>query len=38
MFGWGKRKRKSKRCAGAMADFAIELSPMIQDLLSVVER
>lgn len=37
-FGWGKRKHKSKRCAGAMADFAIEFNPMIQYLLSVVER
>lgn len=38
LFGWGRRKRKTKRCASAVADFAFELSVMIQDLLSVFER
>jgi N-terminal acetyltransferase B complex non-catalytic subunit len=38
VYGWGKRKRNTKRCAGAMADFAIEFKAMIQDLLSCLKR
>jgi N-terminal acetyltransferase B complex non-catalytic subunit len=38
IYGWGKRKRKTKRCAGAMADFAVEFNAVIEDLLSGVTR
>jgi N-terminal acetyltransferase B complex non-catalytic subunit len=36
-FGWGKRKRKTKKCAGALADFASEFDLLIKDLLSCIE-
>ena len=38
LFGWGKRKRHTKKCAGAMAEFAVEFSGLVQTMLSCVER
>jgi tetratricopeptide (TPR) repeat protein len=38
LFGWGKRKRHTKKCAGAMAEFAIEFSGLLQTMLSSMER
>ena len=37
-YGWGKRKRDTKRCAGAMADFAAEFNSIIEKMLSCLER
>ena len=38
LFGWGKRKRYTKRCAGALAEWSIEFAAIIKTLLSQVER
>ena len=35
-YGWGKRKAKTKKCAAAMAEFALELNRMIQSLMKSV--
>jgi hypothetical protein len=32
MFGWGPRKRKTKRCAGAVADLSLSLARLIADM------
>jgi hypothetical protein len=32
LFGWGRRKRKTKRCAAGLADIAILLSSMLGDM------
>lgn len=37
-FGWGRRKRKTKRCAEALSDFALLMTKLIDDLLSYLER
>jgi len=34
LFGWGRRKRSTKRCAGALADIALALAGIIDDMLS----
>lgn len=38
LFGWGKRKSKSKRCAGAMSTIATHLCEMIEDFRSTMAR
>jgi hypothetical protein len=38
LFGWGKRKRTTKICAGAMADLALAFAGIVQQLQSCVER
>jgi N-terminal acetyltransferase B complex non-catalytic subunit len=38
LFGWGKRKRATKICAGAMADVAFAFAGIVQQLQSCVER
>jgi hypothetical protein len=38
LYGWSKRKRNTKRCAGAMADVAVEFKALIQELLKCVNR
>eukprot|EP00980_Cylindrotheca_fusiformis_P028038 scaffold22577_cov122-Cylindrotheca_fusiformis.AAC.17 len=38
LFGWGRRRRKTKQCASAMAEFALQFDVLIQIMLSVVER
>jgi hypothetical protein len=37
-FGWGKRKRKSRRCAAALADLAFAVAPLIEDMKACVAR
>lgn len=37
-YGWGKRKAKTKKCAGAVADFAAECNRLVQDLMKTVAR
>jgi len=36
LFGWGKRKSKSRRCAGAMASFAGQFCAMIEGFRSTM--
>jgi N-terminal acetyltransferase B complex non-catalytic subunit len=38
LFGWGRRKRTTKICAGAMADLALAFAGIVQELQSCVER
>ena len=38
LFGWGQRKRYTKRCAGALADWSIEFTTIVKALLAPVER
>lgn len=38
LFGWGKRKRRSRRCAGAMSTIATHLCEMIEDFRSTMAR
>lgn len=38
MFGWGRRKRKTKSCAAALSDFALLMTTLIEDLTSFLER
>jgi hypothetical protein len=37
-FGWGKRKRKTRRCAAALADLAFAVTPLIEDMKTCVAR
>jgi hypothetical protein len=37
-FGWGKRKRKTRRCAAALADLALALAPLVEDMQTCVAR
>jgi N-terminal acetyltransferase B complex non-catalytic subunit len=37
-FGWGKRKRKTKVCAGVMAELASRLAEIVSGLLSTLDR
>lgn len=34
LYGWGKRKHKSKRCAGALREVAIEFEGLLNTMLS----
>jgi N-acetyltransferase B complex (NatB) non catalytic subunit len=38
IFGWGRRKRKTKRCAASLSDFALLMTALIDDLLAYLER
>lgn len=38
IFGWGKRKRNTKRCAGALADVSIEFNGIIDQFMSSLKR
>ena len=38
LFGWGKRKAKSRRCASAMAAVASQFQELIQDFRSTMAR
>jgi hypothetical protein len=36
MFGWGRRKRNTKRCAGALAEVAAELTVFVREIKHTV--
>lgn len=38
LFGWGRRKRKTKRCAGAVADFALAFALLVGDMMACFDR
>jgi N-acetyltransferase B complex (NatB) non catalytic subunit len=38
VFGWGRRKRKTKRCSSSVANFALLMASFIDDMISVLER
>jgi N-terminal acetyltransferase B complex non-catalytic subunit len=38
LFGWGRRKQKTKRCAASVAEFALLYAAFLTDMLSVLER
>ncbi len=38
LYGWGKRKHKTKRCAEAMKEVALELQDLIAVMLSALTR
>lgn len=38
LYGWGKRKSKTKRCAGKMASFAMQFSMLVEELRSTMTR
>lgn len=38
IYGWGKRKHKTKQCAKAMQEVAIEFQGLIANLLSILAR
>lgn len=38
IYGWSVRKRYTKRCAGTIADFAIQFNMILQDLLDSLKR
>lgn len=38
LYGWGKRKRRTKRCAGCLADVAVEIGLFLRDLKKPLER
>jgi hypothetical protein len=37
-FGWGKRKRKTRRCAAALAGLTFAVTPLIEDMKTYVAR
>jgi hypothetical protein len=36
-FGWGRNKRKSKRCSAAFADTAVSFAALINDMMSCLD-
>ena len=38
IYGWGKRKHKTKRCAGALKELAGELQELLTKMLSALSR
>ena len=38
LYGWGRRKRKTKRCAAALADVAIAFTSLLDDMVACLGK